>query len=665
MSKSKKLNRRKFIQTAATATAATAAFTSCSTLTNVIGRSPSSKSENGWQVNESDKFDFIIVGSGAGGGPLAAGLAREGFTVLLIEAGSSANDRFSETPAFNTKASDDPLLNWSFYAQRYNEAGAYRNFESQNSKYVPGQRGVYYPRAAGLGGCTRVNALISLYPDHNDWDNIVKLTGDQSWNHNSMFQKFQSMQKENGGWFNTSQANPLTLLKDPYLAVMALKALKVDTVENIKDAFDFLSHLNLDDLMKQLTENKNLHLNPNFRTYVDNKYNGVFNMPFNATDGIRRGVREYLLETESQYSNRLFIKTESLCTRVLFDQNDKTKAVGIEFMEGAHAYKADVMNQNLMQSSYVRKKAYAGKEVILAGGAFNTPQLLMLSGIGDSAAIPTSIPLVKHLPGVGRNLQDRYELSVISELQRPIEVIKNCTFARNNEFDKDPCWLEYTKNRSSHLYGTNGVALTLLRKSSQAQGGPDLAIFGVPGFFKGYYPGYSRDNVPKKAGDPSYFSWAILKGHTRNHAGRVFLKSDDPRETVRINFNYFSEMQSGHHEDMQAILEGLKIARKINKASGLFIKEEIYPGKNVKSDADLASWVMKESWGHHASCTNKMGLASDPMAVVDSNFKVHGMKGLRVVDASVFSDIPGLFIMLPTLMVSEKAKEQIVKEHKS
>lgn len=668
MAKNKKLNRRKFIQQAAAATAATAAFSGCSTLSGIAGeRHPSSKSEQGWQLNESDKFDFIVVGSGAGGGPLAAGLAREGFSVLLLEAGSSERtNNFSETPAFHAKASDDALLNWSYFVQRYNENGGYRRFEALNSKFLPGHKGVYYPRAAGLGGCTRVNALISLYPDHQDWNSIVRSTGDQSWNHNAMFDRFTKMQKENGGWLHLTQANPLTLLKDSYLAVMALKALKVDAGENIWDTLDNLANLRFDQLEDLLKQNPNLHLNPNFRSYVDNKYPGVFNMPFNATDGVRKGVREYILETERQFKNKLFIKSESLCTRVLFDQNDKTKAVGIEFIEGAHSYKADVKNQHLAKSSYVRKKAFAAKEVILAGGAFNTPQLLMLSGVGDSSAIPSSIPLVKHLPGVGRNLQDRYEVTVISELQRPINIIKNCTFAKNNEFEKDPCWNDYVKNKGQHLYGTNGLALTLIRKSSYLQDAPDLAIFGVPGYFKGYYPNYSNDTVPKKPGDPNYFTWAILKGHTKNNAGRVTLKTTDPRDTARINFNYFSEMQGGLTEDLDAVLEGLKVVRKINKkVGGLFIKNEVYPGSKIKNDADLKSWIMKESWGHHASCTSKMGLSTDPMAVVDNNFKVHGTKGLRVVDASVFADIPGLFIMLPTLMVSEKAKEQILKEYKS
>ena len=168
----------------------------------------------------------------------------------------------------------------------------------------------------------------------------------------------------------------------------------------------------------------------------------------------------------------------------------------------------------------------------------------------------------------------------------------------------------------------------------------------------------------KNSNDPNYFTWAILKGHTKNHAGTVKLKSSDPRDTPEINFKYFHDENNGMTEDLNAVFAGLKIARQMNNRIGSkYIKSEIYPGQEIQDERDLKSWIGKESWGHHASCTNKMGAASDPMAVVDSQFKVHGIQGLRIVDASVFPDIPGLFIMLPTMMMSEKAKEIILSQY--
>ncbi|MBC7467113.1 MAG: GMC family oxidoreductase N-terminal domain-containing protein [Bdellovibrio sp.] len=667
--KKKNLNRRKFIQGSATAAVGVAAMTSCSSFTKLSSeRNPSAYDV---QVNESDKFDFIIVGSGAGGGPLACGLARNGFTVLLLEAGgtpsrsddNSDTNRLSKTPVFNAKASDDALLNWSYFVDRYEKDGSGSAFEKLNSKFQQmtssTPAGVYYPRASGLGGCTRVNALISLYPDHQDWDHIAKQTNDGTWKSGEMRRIYDGMQKQNDGWLNLSQASPLTLFKDRFLTEMAIAALQANgslPYQGVaKEAYT-----------KIVKERFNYELNPNHVGYVNNKGNGVFNIPFNATDGVRKGVREYIMETEAQYPKNLLIKKESLCTKVLFDGNNKTKVIGIEFIEGAHAYKADVLNQSQSKRSYMKKKAFAAKEVILASGAFSTPQLMMLSGLGPQAELERlKIPMVKNIPGVGKNLQDRYEVTVVSELHEPLSVLKDCTFAKDNNFDADPCWNEYKKDPKGHLYGTNGVALSLIRKSSSSQPTPDLAIFGLPGYFKGYYPGYSKDTTPKNSNDPSYFTWAILKGHTKNHAGEVKLRSTDPQDTPDINFKYFHDDGKGSAaEDLSAVLEGLKIARKINSTIGAkYFKPEIYPGITADNDAVLKSWIKREAWGHHASCTNKMGLASDPMAVVDSNFKVHGVQGLRIVDASVYPDIPGLFIMLPTLMISEKAKNAILQEY--
>lgn len=667
--KTKNVNRRKFIQTSATAAVGVAAISSCSSFTKSNGE----RNPNAYNVvvNESDKFDFIIVGSGAGGGPLACGLARNGFRVLLLEAGGGPNsstdtedtNKYSSTPVFNAKASDDSLLNWSYFVDRYEKDGTQSSFEKLNSKFreMTGSTpaGIYYPRASGLGGCTRVNALISLYPDHQDWNGISTKTNDKTWNSGEMRKLYDGMQKDNGGWLKLSQASPVTLFKESFLTEMAIAALQTN------GSLPF--NATVKELYTKIVKEKfNYGLDPNHSGYLKNKPNGVFNIPFNATDGIRKGVREYIMETEAQYPRNLLIKKESLCTKVLFDDQDKTKAIGIEFLEGAHAYKADVLNQSKAKSSYVKKKAFAAKEVILAGGAFSTPQIMMLSGLGPADELQRmGISVIRNMPGVGKNLQDRYEVTVVSELKEPLSILKDCTFAKDNKFDSDPCWAEYKKNPKEHLYGTNGVALSLIRRSSAAQASPDLAIFGLPGRFTGYYPGYSNDTTPKNTNDPSFFTWAILKGHTKNHAGEVKLRSTDPQDTPDINFKYFhDDGKGGAAQDLNAVLEGLKIARGINQKIGAkYFKPESYPGITADNDAVLKSWIKKEAWGHHASCTNKMGAANDPMAVVDSRFKVHGVKGLRIVDASVYPDIPGLFIMLPTLMISEKAKNTILEEY--
>jgi choline dehydrogenase len=201
----------------------------------------------------------------------------------------------------------------------------------------------------------------------------------------------------------------------------------------------------------------------------------------------------------------------------------------------------------------------------------------------------------------------------------------------------------------------------LIKKSFPYKKDPDLFIFGVPGQFKGYYPGWSKDATAKK----DAFTWLILKGHTHNRAGYVKLKSNNPTHTPEINFNYFDEGNGDFMNDLKGVVKGMKIAREINSTIPLkgIIKKEIFPGPSFKDERFLKDYVLEESWGHHASCTNKIGHKKDPMAVLDSKFKVKGTQGLRVVDASVFPRIPGLFIALPIYMVAEKASHDILKDH--
>lgn len=693
----KKMNRRKFVQQTATGVLGAATLAGCSTFSKLVdSRGPAQAS-----VNESNKYDFIIVGSGAGGGPLAAGLARAGFSVFLLEAGSKDQTMLSRIPVAHAKASEHDDIAWRFFVDRYDKKNPYYTAELNNTKYQKkaverGDGPVFYPRAAGLGGCTRMNALIHLYPDYQDWENLSKkMNGSDIFNPNVMYRTYQGMLASHGGWLNLHQASPLNLIKDAFLRKMATSAARLDGIGyNLAE--------------KGLFEALNFKLDPNeiYAGILKNKKNGIFNIPYNATDGIRNGVYEYLLDTEknSRSKGKLTIQSNSLCTKILLSESGdakKPKALGIEYIDKPHVYKADARAEQ-GSASYTKKTVKANFEVILAGGAFNTPQLLMLSGIGDPKT-NTKVDMRVDLPGVGKNLQDRYEVTVVTELKKPIDLVKDCRFAhgydlKNSEgknFDtlgeyiasrpsekngaNDVCLENYMHNTkdSSQVYGTNGVAISLIRSSSEKQSTPDLCVFGLPGRFTGYYPGYSNDTTPHLNSNASekdkknYFTWAILKGHTKNKAGEITLKSNDPRDTPSINFKYFDQLKqdesNGDLEDLNAVMKGVKDARKINELIGdEFIQSEVYPGSKKSSDEDLESWIMQEAWGHHASCTNQMGLIDkNPNAVVDERFRVHKVDGLRIVDASVFPDIPGLFIMLPTLMMSERAKDLIIEEYKN
>jgi choline dehydrogenase len=215
-------------------------------------------------------------------------------------------------------------------------------------------------------------------------------------------------------------------------------------------------------------------------------------------------------------------------------------------------------------------------------------------------------------------------------------------------------------------YASNGLAATLSVHSDAASTSDiDLYVFGGPFDFTGYFPGWSRAAVK----DHKHFAWYSLKAHTRNTAGTVTLKSSDPLDTPLINFNYFDTgtTEGGADKaDLATLVQALRIARQALKnyndyaiLGGSAFTEEA-PGTNVTSDEALGQYIKDRAWGHHACCTNKIGADSDLKAVLDSNFRVRGTKGLRVVDASIFPKIPGIFIQAPIMIASEKAADVIL-----
>jgi choline dehydrogenase len=342
----------------------------------------------------------------------------------------------------------------------------------------------------------------------------------------------------------------------------------------------------------------------------------------------------------------------NLATRVLFDAD--LRAIGVECWEGAHLYRAD---PGAAANPYEVKRYYCAREVILAGGAFNSPQLLMLSGIGPRAHLEDrGVRCLVDRPGVGTNLQDRYEVGVVTEMKTDWKIIEGATFAPPlpNQTG-DPCYVDWQHGRG--VYTTNGAALAIVRRSSPAQPDPDLFVFAVPGRFEGYYPGYAAASARSR----NFLTWTILKAHTRNRGGYVRLRTSDPRDVPEISFRYFDEGTDTEGDDLAAVVEGVEFVRRIS-ANNSAIAQEVVPGPGVKTREQIADFVKDHAWGHHASCSNPMGRADDRHAVVDSAFRVIGTRGLRVVDASVFPRIPGFFIVTPIYMLAEKATDAIVED---
>jgi choline dehydrogenase len=622
-------------------------------------------------MNGDGSFDYIVVGSGAGGGTLAARLAEAGRTVLLLEAGgdprqlSGTNDDEPginrlpddyDVPSFHGFASENDAIRWDFFVRHY----ASDALQQKDPKYRRDYRGVpvdgvLYPRAGTLGGCTAHNAMILVYPHNADWDGIASLTGDASWNAEAMRNYFTRLENcrhrplerwlallgpnpsRHGwrGWLQVETAIPKAALGDFGLVQFLL--------HSANEAFDDIGQP-----IERLIDLVEAKADPNDWRLVRENAVGVRYTPLATRNHARIGTRERVLETVQKHPDHLRLELDALVTRVLFDEHNR--ATGVEYLKGERLYRAH--GQPATAAGELRQ-AKATREVILSGGAFNTPQILMLSGVGPRAVLePLGIPVRVELPGVGKNLQDRYEVGVVNRMSFDRwNVLEGVTFSRG-----DAAYKEWAEKREG-LYISNGAVLSAILRSRPERPLPDLFCFALVGLFGGYFPGYSSLAVTK----PNYLTWAILKAHTQNRAGQVVLRSADPRDTPLINFHYFEEGSDQAGEDLDSVVAGIRFVRKLTaelKAEGLIAEEE-QPGDARQSDDELKDYVRTTAWGHHASCTCPIG-PRETGGVVDGEFRVHGTQGLRIVDASVFPRIPGFFIVSAVYMVAEKAADVIL-----
>ncbi|KAF2151620.1 GMC oxidoreductase [Myriangium duriaei CBS 260.36] len=628
----------------------------------------------GKRATTDSQYDYIVVGSGAGGGPLACRLAMAGFKTLLIEAGNDQGSNVNTTvPGYQAAVTQDPALRWDIFVNHYQDqtraqqdpkytwqTGPYQYHVGPNPPAGATPKGILYPRAQALGGCVSHNALIWITPHASDWNNIATITGDNSWSAANMNQYLDKVYE----WLPTEPTDPTILASDLMLTQ--------HLVGGQNAAFRCAAAVGLgpDPLNAVTALAGTLLVDPNSRVNpARDSTQGFFQIPLIMKNGVRTAVRDFIVSTVAA-GHPLTVVQNRFVTKIVFDKSGATpKAVGVEFLDGEYLYTASPRSGGKGTPGAVN----ATREVILSGGTYNTVQLLKLSGIGSQSELSSlSIPVVKNLPGVGTNMQDRYEIPVNVVHNNDFPVLNGCTF---DSKPHDVCLTRWKNNpfilSAKGAYATNGLAATMLVRSATADDtNDDLAIFGGPVDFTGYFPQWGDAAVA----DHKHFSWYTLKAHTRNKAGTVQLRSTNPLDTPLINFNYFdtgTTADGADQKDVAAMVQAIKLSRKALQEYSTysilggtpFVEQQ--PGPEVQSDADIGNYIKQRAWGHHACCTNKIGADSDSQAVLDSQFRVRGVQGLRVVDASIFPSIPGVFIQAPIFMISEKAADVIIQGTKT
>jgi choline dehydrogenase-like flavoprotein len=614
-------------------------------------------------------YDYIVVGSGAGGGTVAARLAEAGMKVLLLEAGADPrlsvdaglSDQY-EVPAFHPFATENPAIAWNFRVHDFGDDAC------RNPPTTSPPKGVLYPRASTLGGCTAHNAMIFMYPHDTDWDGIAQLTHDPSWSARNMRRYFERLENCGhrplwrllsrltgglfnptghgwDGWLHSGMALPSDAFGDPALMKLIKETIRADLHPPGKGTLAAFTHwiwMVWLRLLRFIVGEDD----PNDRRLQGALAEGLCMIPLSTHKGRRRGARERVLYAIDHFG--LEVEFDALATKVLLDADKR--AIGVEFRKGANLYE---VSPNPSAEPGELLTVMAAREVILAGGAFNTPQLLMLSGIGPAAPLAKlGITVEVALKGVGQNLQDRYEVGVVHSTSQPWACLKEARFAAD-----DPVYRKWRAGRG--MYISNGAAVAFALRSSPRQRNPDLFGMALLTRFTGYYPGYS-DVIRNSRGD---LTFALLKAHTNNRRGEVSLQSADPWVPPRIDFHYFKEGTDDGGEDLDAVVQGVRRARgMLTRLRELgFIQDEDVPGKDVETDQQLQQFVREHAWGHHASCTCPIGPEASG-GVLSSDFQVHRTKGLRVVDASVFPRIPGFFIACAVYMIAEKAADVILKD---
>ncbi len=517
--------------------------------------------------------DFVVIGAGSAGCAVAARLSEDPATrVILLEAGTDDRNRWIHIPLGFGKTFADPSVNWCYETEP--EAGA-------------GGRKVYWPRGKVLGGSSSINGMVYIRGQAEDFDHWRQL-GNTGWSFEDVLPYFRRSEDQSRG------ADPFHGSGGP-LAVSDVPD-KHPIAEAFIEGAMALGYPRNDD-------------------FNGASQDGVGYHQTTTRNGKRCSTAVGYLRPAMQRRN-LRVITEALTEKINFDGR---RATGVSFRRHGELW-----------------NARAAREVILCGGAINSPQLLMLSGIGPRAHLAErGVGVVHDLPGVGQSLQDHYSAAIKLKCRLPITV--NDVMLSNVR--KIQHGLKYYLFRNGALAQISSPAALFVRTR------PELASPDVKCSISPFSADRPQDGLHKWSG------FTMIAYQLRPESrGEIKLKSANPADPPAMQPNYLTA-----ETDQRAIVDGLKICRQILAGPSLapFIASEFLPGPEVQTDAQLLEYARQRGGTvYHPTSTCKMGV--DPMAVVGPDLAVHGIGGLRVADASVMPTVVSGNTNAATIMIGEK-----------
>ncbi|GAC1501933.1 MAG: choline dehydrogenase [Bradyrhizobium sp.] len=527
------------------------------------------------------EFEYVIVGAGSAGCVLANRLTADGkHSVLLLEAGPKDTNLWIQVPLGYGKLFKAKAVNWMY--------------QTEPEPGLDG-RSIFQPRGKVLGGSSSINGLLYVRGQHEDYDRW-RQRGNSGWGYDDVlpyFKKAEDQQRGADDYHGAGGPLPVSDLGHP---------------DPISAAFI------------DAAAQSGLPLNPDFNG-ASQEGAGFFQT---TTRRGRRASTAVAYLRPAKGRGNLQVETAALAQRILFEGR---RAVAVEY-----------------STAGARRTVRARKEILIASGAYNSPQLLQLSGVGPAELLRKhGIDVVLNAAGVGNDLQDHLQVRIVTRCTQRITL----NDIINHPVSRMLAGLRYAAFRKGPLTiaaGTSGAFF----KTNPRLATPDVQIHFLP---------FSTDKMGEKLHSFSAFSASVCQLRPESR-GSLRIKSADPAVPPEIRINYLAT-----ETDRTANVEGLKILRRILQAPALkpYVVDEVEPGAKVATDEELLNFCRKRgSTVYHPTSTCRMG--NDALAVVDQRLKVRGIGGLRVVDASVMPDLVSGNTNAPVIMIAEKASDMILQD---